>query len=259
MDFIPTARNPNTTPFELWHGMQPDVSHLQPLGCMAYTQIPVESGDGLSKLDPQSIKGTLIGYFGWDAYKIYNPVSHQIYCSHDVIFEEGVGNKTLPIPRFPSKEESGTNTIDHVTLDNPDTEEDNGQYKGLALTHKHVPPTALLPVIPTPVPSVPVIHHSTHVSIPTQAIRESHASEQTIQDAQAAGEAWADDQIHSINTHKARAFHTDANLLPNPLNHWLPNSYDEAVMATSMQLWNTEPSLVRSNVSMTSRTFPSLR
>ena len=68
----------------------------------------------------------------------------------------------------------------------------NGQYKGLAPMHEYVPPTALPPVIPTLVASIPVICHSTHVSIPTQAIRESHASEKAIQDAHAAGEVWED-------------------------------------------------------------------
>jgi hypothetical protein len=27
-DFIPTTQNPDTTLFEVWHGFQPDVSHL---------------------------------------------------------------------------------------------------------------------------------------------------------------------------------------------------------------------------------------
>ena len=95
-DFIPTAHHPDTTPYESWHQMKPNISHLQPIGCMAYAKIPVEKGG--SKLDPRSIKGILIGYFGRDAYRIYDPDSRKIIRSQDVIFEEGTGHKMLPLP-----------------------------------------------------------------------------------------------------------------------------------------------------------------
>lgn len=131
-NFIPTARNPNATPFELWHDKKPDVSHLQPLGCTAYARIPVEAGSGLSKLDPQSIEGILIGYSRWDAYRIYDPMSHQIYHTCDIIFEEGTGNKTILMPGLPSEGESTTDTNDHTVFDNPVTEECNGHSRGLA-------------------------------------------------------------------------------------------------------------------------------
>ena len=52
-DFIPTSRHPETTPYETWHGMKPDISHLRPVGCTAYAKIPVKK-EG-SKLDTRSI------------------------------------------------------------------------------------------------------------------------------------------------------------------------------------------------------------
>ena len=32
MDIVPNMRHPEVTPFELWHGKKPDISHLQLLG-----------------------------------------------------------------------------------------------------------------------------------------------------------------------------------------------------------------------------------
>ena len=93
-DFIPTAHYPDTTPYESWHQMKPNISHLHPIGCTAYAKIPAEKGG--SKLDPHSIKGILIGYFGQDAYQIFDPTSRKIFRSWDVVFEEGIGHKTLP-------------------------------------------------------------------------------------------------------------------------------------------------------------------
>ena len=77
--------------------------------------------------------------------------------------------------------------------------------------------------------------HSTCILVPTQALKESHASEQAIWDAQTAGEAWADNQICAINADEARAFHTNTKLLPDPTNYWLPNSYDDAM--THPDIW----------------------
>ena len=60
-------------------------------------------------------------------------------------------------------------------------------------------------------------------------IKDSRASEQAIQDAHTAGEAWADDKIYAIDNHDAKAFHMDSKLLPDPQNYWLPNTYNEAM------------------------------
>jgi hypothetical protein len=92
-DFVPMARRPTTTPFEDWHGFQPDISHLRPFGCTAYARLPVETGGG--KLAPRSIKCILIGYFGRDAYKVFDKSTGKTYHCRDVIFEEGIGHCTL--------------------------------------------------------------------------------------------------------------------------------------------------------------------
>ena len=79
---------------------------------MAYAKIPAEKGG--SKLDAWSIKGVLIGYFGRDAYRIFDPESRKIFHSRDVVFEEGTGHKTL------LSTGSSSGGTDHViTLDEP--------------------------------------------------------------------------------------------------------------------------------------------
>ena len=58
-----------------------------------------------------SIKCVLIGYFGHDAYCLFNKATGKTFCSRDVIFEEGVSHRTLSALPVLNKGE-----IDHVIL-----------------------------------------------------------------------------------------------------------------------------------------------
>ena len=113
-DFVPSARRPDTTPFDDWHGFQPDISHLRPFGCVAYAKIPVEIDGG--KLSLRSIKCVLIGYFGRDAYRVLDKSTGKVYRSRDVIFEEGIGHRTISTPPVSNEGE-----LDHVVLQPTDT------------------------------------------------------------------------------------------------------------------------------------------
>lgn len=53
------AAGRDKTPWELFHGSPPDVSHLRVFGSTTYVQVPKEKR---SKLDPVSRKGKLVGY-----------------------------------------------------------------------------------------------------------------------------------------------------------------------------------------------------
>jgi Integrase core domain/GAG-pre-integrase domain len=108
-DFIPTTQNPNTTPFEVWHGFQPDILHLRPFGCTAYAKIPVEVNVG--KLVPCSIKCVLIGYFGRDAYCLLDKSTGKMFCSRDVIFKKGISHRTISTLQVLNEGEA-----DHVIL-----------------------------------------------------------------------------------------------------------------------------------------------
>lgn len=91
---LPSGRHPDRIPAEVWSGKRQDISHLRPFGCIAYAHVPKEHGG--SKLDARSVKCILIGYHGRRSYRLWDPVEQKLVISRDVIFEEGVGHRTLP-------------------------------------------------------------------------------------------------------------------------------------------------------------------
>src|SRR5258705_12766215 len=57
---LPTSAIPGaTTPYELWHGTKPDVSHLRVWGCTAFVHV---QRDKRNSLGPHMQKCTFIGY-----------------------------------------------------------------------------------------------------------------------------------------------------------------------------------------------------
>ena len=67
-------------------------------------------GDG-GKLAPRTIKCVLVGYFGCDAFRLLDKTTGKLYRSRDVIFEEGIGHRTLNAQPISNEGE-----IDHVIL-----------------------------------------------------------------------------------------------------------------------------------------------
>ena len=69
----PTSSFKGKTPYERWHGVKPDVSHLQIFGCDAYAQIADEKRH---KLDHKSEKCVFVGYSDKSkGYKLFRDVS----------------------------------------------------------------------------------------------------------------------------------------------------------------------------------------
>ena len=75
-----------TTPYELWHGIKPNLSHLRIIGSTTYVHIPKEKR---TKLDTHSHKGILIGYGGTNQYKVWDLTRKDVVVSRDVVFIEG--------------------------------------------------------------------------------------------------------------------------------------------------------------------------
>jgi len=75
-----------TTPFELWHGAKPDISHLRIIGSTVYIHVPKEKW---IKLDTHSNKGILLGYGGTNQYKVWDLTRKDVTVSRDVRFVEG--------------------------------------------------------------------------------------------------------------------------------------------------------------------------
>lgn len=87
----PKNRSPTsavaTTPYELWHGSKPDLSHLRIIGSTAYVHIPKEKR---IKLDVNTHKGILVGYGGGtNQYKVWDLTRKDVVVSRDVVFIEG--------------------------------------------------------------------------------------------------------------------------------------------------------------------------
>jgi transposase InsO family protein len=74
------------TPFEAWFGKKPGVHHLCTFGCVVHVKNTVPN---LIKLEDRSMPMIFIGYeTGSKAYRAYDPVTHKVHVSRDVIFDE---------------------------------------------------------------------------------------------------------------------------------------------------------------------------
>jgi len=73
------------TPFQLWFGRKPSLSHLREIGCRAYALIP----GATPKSSPRSHACTLIGYSPYSkAYRLWDRTSGRIFDSFHVSFIE---------------------------------------------------------------------------------------------------------------------------------------------------------------------------
>ena len=82
----PTTALNGHTPYEIWFGKKPNVSHLRVFGCNGYVHIPKENR---KKLDAKSKECILLGYADrCHGYRMYDPISRKIITSRDVKFNE---------------------------------------------------------------------------------------------------------------------------------------------------------------------------
>ena len=84
-------RSPSTaidlkTPMEMWTGKPADYSTLHSFGCPAYVMYNTQER---TKLDPKSRKCIFLGYAeGVKGYRLWDPTTHKVIISRDVIFVE---------------------------------------------------------------------------------------------------------------------------------------------------------------------------
>ena len=82
----PTKELELQTPFEVFYGYKPEISHLRIFGCRAFAHIPK---DDRRKLDAKSIECVFVGYCDdHKAYKLFHPSSHKLISSRDGVFHE---------------------------------------------------------------------------------------------------------------------------------------------------------------------------
>lgn len=81
-----SAANRFKTPYELWYGKSPQMSHLKIFGSIAYACIPNEIR---RKLDDKSVKCIFIGCAKHEkAYKLFDRISHKVLISIYIIIDE---------------------------------------------------------------------------------------------------------------------------------------------------------------------------
>eukprot|EP00951_Prasinocladus_malaysianus_P026715 scaffold237829_cov15-Prasinocladus_malaysianus.AAC.1 len=105
----PTSSSDNKTPWELFSGDIPDVSHLRIFGATAYAQIPKNLR---RKLDPASQKGVFIGYeTNSKAYRILLDNPRRVIVSRDVIVNEEIDMRdTIQVNDSDNEEETQRST-----------------------------------------------------------------------------------------------------------------------------------------------------
>ena len=133
-NLAPVAGLPKT-PWELFYGVQPDVSHLRTFGCLAYPLIHSKR----SKIAPVSSKGYLVGYErDSKAYRIYLPDISDVRVSKDVEFDE------RPHQRKRNRDDMSGNTTDAGS--------GGGPAAPYLVTEEGAPPPPALPALQPPAP-----------------------------------------------------------------------------------------------------------
>ena len=79
----PTKSMQGMTPYEVWHGRAPTVTHLRTFGCLCFAK----ELNQVKKLDDRSRPGVFIGY----AEGVLDPETQRVRVTRDVIFDEGHG------------------------------------------------------------------------------------------------------------------------------------------------------------------------
>jgi transposase InsO family protein len=150
------SANGGVTPFELWFGSKPSVSHLREIGCRAFALIPTNN----PKVHHRSLPCMLIGYApNSKAFRLWDPPSNKIFNSYHVSFIEdrelpsspAQRDTTSPItqpstpshPAFPPVSFSHLLQAPHVTITSQDPVTPQA-------------PVSIIPQAPTP-PQAPII------------------------------------------------------------------------------------------------------
>lgn len=82
----PTKVLDGKTPYELWVGRKPSVSHFKIFGCEA---VVMQHKQKRSKFEPKGVKMIFVGYEKYTkGYRLFNPTTQNIVIARDVIFFE---------------------------------------------------------------------------------------------------------------------------------------------------------------------------
>lgn len=106
----PTKSLQGKTPYEMWKGKKPNLSHMRIFGSVAMVYVPKEKRQ---KWDKKSVRMIFVGYCeNTKGYRLMDPVSHRLVKSRDVSFMENY-NENISVPidcesHVPAKESQST-------------------------------------------------------------------------------------------------------------------------------------------------------
>jgi hypothetical protein len=222
-NLLPTRRNPDSTPFERWHGKKPDVSHIRPFGCTAYAKIPDAVNNG--KLAARSIKCVLVGYSGTGVYRVLDRETGRVLVTRDVIFEEGTGHRTISIaPEEEDIDISFSEELTHAatTADpapvKPADEDDVEEVISPAVAPSTAVEPTHPPAVPVPDPDAPARGSRPRIQYPPASRHSSRL---------AGGEA------PPFNPDQTLALIARGGIVGDEL--WVPASYNDA--SQRLDLW----------------------
>lgn len=91
----PISSQAGHTPYERWHGVKPDLSHLREISCRAFVLIQNHHNP---KVYDCSVECILIGYsLNAKAYRCYHRASHKVFVSYHVSFIESHTSTNAPL------------------------------------------------------------------------------------------------------------------------------------------------------------------
>ena len=83
---LSSERRRTKTPYEIWTGEKPDLSHVRVFGSEAFVYVPKQF---TKKFDARSKKVMFVGYEGNSSnYRLYNPETRTVTVSRNVVFNE---------------------------------------------------------------------------------------------------------------------------------------------------------------------------
>ncbi|KAJ3494865.1 hypothetical protein NLJ89_g10721 [Agrocybe chaxingu] len=182
------------TPFEMFHGRRPDVSHLRVWGVRCFAQVPVEMQ---KKLGPKSRECLFMGYPpSQRGYRVRDLQTHHFFSSGSVIFDENIPYHALhEVPSTP---------MDYSSLPFPSSVLDNVASPPECehnLDNAPQPSTPVAPSLPAPAPP-PTPTHSSVLDRPVQ-----------VRTLTKAGKAYADQmeaaRVHLLKVREAASARKD--------------------------------------------------
>lgn len=110
----PTKSLNGKTPYEMWKGKKPNLSHLKIFGSSAMVHVPKERRQ---KWDKKSVPMILVGYCEHSkGYRLMDPKTHKVIKSRDVVFIENCNQNateiTVPVQEsLPASERSESSCV----------------------------------------------------------------------------------------------------------------------------------------------------